>query len=77
MELRQLRYLIAVAHHGSFTRAAVELHVAQSALSEQVRRLDASSESNCSSATAAACIPLRRARRSWGAAGESWQKSTR
>lgn len=40
MELRQLRYLIAVAHHGSFTRAALELHVAQSALSEQVRRLE-------------------------------------
>lgn len=40
MDLRQLRYLIAVAHHGGFTRAALELHVAQSALSEQVRRLE-------------------------------------
>ena len=40
MELRQLRYLDAVARHRSFTRAALELHVAQSALSQQVRRLE-------------------------------------
>jgi LysR family transcriptional regulator, transcription activator of glutamate synthase operon len=41
MELRQLRYAEAVARHGHFTRAAEELHVAQSALSHQVRRLEA------------------------------------
>ena len=41
MELRQLRYLEAVARHRHFTRAAEELHVAQSALSAQVRRLEA------------------------------------
>ena len=41
MELRQLRYVEAVARHGHFTRAAEELHVAQSALSHQVRRLEA------------------------------------
>ena len=40
MELRQLRYFAAVARHGSFTRAAEELHLAQSALSQQVRRLE-------------------------------------
>src|SRR5919198_3445386 len=40
MELRQLRYFPAVARHGSFTRAADELHLAQSALSQQVRRLE-------------------------------------
>ena len=40
MELRQLRYLEAVARHRHFTRAAEELHVAQSALSAQVRRLE-------------------------------------
>lgn len=40
MELRQLRYLDAVARHRSFTRAALDLHVAQSALSQQVRRLE-------------------------------------
>lgn len=40
MELRQLRYLEAVARHRSFTQAALELHVAQSALSQQVSRLE-------------------------------------
>jgi LysR family transcriptional activator of glutamate synthase operon len=41
MELRQLRCVEAVARHRHFTRAADELHVAQSALSHQVRRLEA------------------------------------
>ena len=41
VELRQLRYVEAVARHRHFTRAADELHVAQSALSQQVRRLEA------------------------------------
>jgi LysR family transcriptional regulator, transcription activator of glutamate synthase operon len=40
VELRQLRYLDAVARHRSFTRAARELHVAQSALSQQVSGLE-------------------------------------
>jgi DNA-binding transcriptional LysR family regulator len=41
VELRQLRYVEAVARHRHFTRAADELHVAQSALSQQVRKLEA------------------------------------
>jgi len=41
MELRHLRTLEAIARHGSFTRAAEELHLAQSALSQQVRRMEA------------------------------------
>src|SRR5947209_13779437 len=40
MELRQLRYFEAVLRHRHFTRASEELHVAQSALSHQVRRLE-------------------------------------
>jgi DNA-binding transcriptional LysR family regulator len=40
MELRQLRYFAAVAGRGNFTRAAEDLHLAQSALSQQVRRLE-------------------------------------
>jgi DNA-binding transcriptional LysR family regulator len=40
MELRQLRYLDAVARHRSFTQAALDLHIAQSALSQQVGRLE-------------------------------------
>ena len=40
MELRHLRTVAAVAHHRSFTRAAEELHLAQSAISQQIRRLE-------------------------------------
>jgi LysR family transcriptional activator of glutamate synthase operon len=41
VELRQLRYAEAVARHRHFTHAAEELHVAQSALSHQIKRLEA------------------------------------
>jgi DNA-binding transcriptional LysR family regulator len=41
MELRQLEYFAAVARHRHFTRAAEALYVTQSALSQQVRRLEA------------------------------------
>ena len=41
MELRQLRAFVRVAHAGTFTRAAEELHVAQSAVSQAVGRLEA------------------------------------
>ncbi|MFF2086954.1 transcriptional regulator CynR [Nocardia sp. NPDC058176] len=39
-ELRHIRYLAAVAEHGSFTRAAEELHVSQPTLSHQVKQLE-------------------------------------
>jgi LysR family transcriptional regulator, transcription activator of glutamate synthase operon len=40
VDVRQLRYVEAVARHRHFTKAAEELHVAQSALSHQIRRLE-------------------------------------
>ena len=36
-DLRQLRYVVEVARQRSFTRAAARLHIAQQALSQQVR----------------------------------------
>jgi DNA-binding transcriptional LysR family regulator len=40
MELRQLAYFEAVASCGSFSRAAQQLHIAQPAVSAQIRRLE-------------------------------------
>lgn len=40
VDVRQLRCVEAVARHRHFTRAAEELHVAQSALSHQIQRLE-------------------------------------
>jgi LysR family nitrogen assimilation transcriptional regulator len=40
MELRQLRYFVAIVDHGSLSRAAGVLHVAQPALTQQLRQLE-------------------------------------
>ena len=39
---RSLQYLIAIAEHGSFTRAAEALYVSQPTLSQQIKQLEES-----------------------------------
>ena len=41
IELRHLRYFVAVAEEASFTAAAHRVHVAQQVLSTQIRQLEA------------------------------------
>ena len=40
IELRHLRYFVAVAEEASFTAAARRVHVAQQVLSTQIRKLE-------------------------------------
>jgi DNA-binding transcriptional LysR family regulator len=40
VELRQLEYFVAVAEEANFTRAAERVHISQSGISAQVRRLE-------------------------------------
>ena len=40
MELRQLEYFVAVAEEANFTRAAERVHISQSGVSAQMRRLE-------------------------------------
>lgn len=40
MEIRHLHYFLAVAHYGSFSKAALQLHVTQPTLSKMVKALE-------------------------------------
>jgi hypothetical protein len=40
MEMQQLRYVVAVARAGNFSRAAEQCHVAQPSSSQQIQKLE-------------------------------------
>lgn len=57
MDLKQLEYFVRVAELGSFTRASIALHIAQPALSRQVRLMEVELRQNLLTRTGRGAIP--------------------
>ncbi|TDN67361.1 LysR family transcriptional regulator [Paraburkholderia sp. BL10I2N1] len=57
MELRQLRYFVCVVEHGSMGKAALELGVATSALSQQISRLESELSTRLLQRTSSGVVP--------------------
>lgn len=57
MELRQLRYLVRTIELGSISQAALDLGVAQSAISQQIQRLEGELSTRLLQRTASGVIP--------------------
>jgi LysR family tcuABC transcriptional regulator len=57
MELRQLRYFVRVVEIGSISRAALDLNLVQSALSQQISRLESELSTRLLQRTAQGAVP--------------------
>jgi len=57
MELRQLRYFLSVVEHGSMGKAALELGVVTSALSQQISRLEGELSTRLLQRTSTGVVP--------------------
>lgn len=57
MELRQLRYFVSVVEHGSMGKAALELGVVTSALSQQISRLESELSTRLLQRTSSGAVP--------------------
>lgn len=57
MELRQLRYFVAVVQHGSMGKAALELGLVTSALSQQISRLESELSTRLLQRTSSGVVP--------------------
>src|ERR1700752_1712254 len=57
MELRQLRYFVSVVEHGSMGKAALELGIVTSALSQQISRLESELATRLLQRTSGGVVP--------------------
>ena len=57
MELRQLRYFVRIVELGSMGRAALDLDMVQSALSQQISRLESELSTRLLQRTAKGAVP--------------------
>lgn len=57
MELRQLRYFVKVVEFGSMSRAALDLDVVQSGLSQQISRLESELSTRLLQRTSKGVVP--------------------
>ncbi|MCP3716391.1 LysR family transcriptional regulator [Paraburkholderia sp. CNPSo 3281] len=57
MELRQLRYFVSVVEHGSMGKAALELGIVTSALSQQISRLESELSTRLLQRTSSGVVP--------------------
>ena len=72
IELRHLRYFVAVADEASFTAAAQRVHVAQQVLSAQIRQLEDAVGTQLLNRTKRAPRSRQRAPRSLRLPGRRW-----
>ena len=75
MNLRDLHYVVAVADHGHFGRAAAACNVSQPTLSGQILKLEAELGVRISSAMAAPSPSQRAPSRSSSTPGARWRRS--
>ena len=75
MTLQNLKYVVAVAEHGSFSAAAKALYISQSTLSSAIKELEAELELNSSCGVTAVSSPPPTGRTSCAMPAKLWSRA--